>query len=297
MPEFWKEHPARFCVFHFTLETFMHILCVSQNGPNSLFMRYFPQYSCFGSMTQKLSVQLCFPHFAIVLSQYGVRAIAESHLYCPKVSHVHKKSSIPLRFHLSSLSSDMFLLSFCDVCCMWEIICLRQRFHKFQHFVFLIFWLLDKHSRRSNPFFFITKSEVWVVFMVCFFFKGRFWDISSILSNLFFVSLCAFVFEYVFQSICDLMYIISLYPIMSLQNGRQPSSAWEVGLSLMLIFAQVVAKQSEIRQSLCFLLFSHHALQNDVTSPLPSAYKMGQHWPFVIFLKGFNGRIQDCSSL
>lgn len=159
------------------------------------------------------------------------------------------------------------------------------------------FRLLDKHSRRSNPFFFITKSEVWVVFMVCFFFKGRFWDISSILSDFFFVSLCAFVFEYVFQSICDLMYIISLYPIMSLQNGRQPSSAWEVGLSLMLIFAQVVAKQSEIRQSLCFLLFSHHALQNDVTSPLPSAYKMGQHWPFVIFLKGFNGRIQDCSSL
>jgi hypothetical protein len=65
----------------------------------------------------------------------------------------------------------------------------------------------------------------------------------------------------------------------------------------MLIFAQVVAKQSEIRRSLCFLLFSHHALQNDVTSPLPSAYKMGQHWPFVIFLKGFKGRIQDCSSL
>lgn len=190
MPEFWKEHPARFCVFHFTLEAFMHILCVSQNGPNSLFMRYFPQYSCFGSMTQKLSVQLCFPHFAIVLSQYGVRAIAESHSYCPKVSHVHKKSSIPLRFHLSSLSSDMFLLSFCDVCCMWEIICLRQRFHKFQHLFFLMFWLLDKHSRRSNPFFFITKSEVWVVFMVCFFFKGRFWDISSILSDLFF---CVFV--------------------------------------------------------------------------------------------------------
>ena len=71
LPEFWKEHPARFCVFHFTLEVFMHNLSVSQNGPNSLFMRYFPQYSCFGSMTEKLSVQLCFPHVANVLSQYG----------------------------------------------------------------------------------------------------------------------------------------------------------------------------------------------------------------------------------
>ena len=63
-------------------------------------------------------------------------------------------------------------------------------FTSFSILFFLIFWLLDKHSRRSNPFFFITKSEVWVVFMVCFFFKGRFWDISSILSDLFF---CVFV--------------------------------------------------------------------------------------------------------
>ena len=63
-------------------------------------------------------------------------------------------------------------------------------FTSFSILFFLIFWLLDKHSRRSNPFFFITKSEVWVVFMVCFFFKGRFWYISSILSDLFF---CVFV--------------------------------------------------------------------------------------------------------
>ena len=297
MPEFWKEHLARFCVFHFTLETFMHILCVSQNGPNSLFMRYFPQYSCFGSMTQKLSVQLCFPHFAIVLSQYGVRAIAESHSYCPKVSHVHKKSSIPLRFHLSSLSSDMFLLSFCDVCCMWEIICLRQRFHKFQHLFFLMFSVVRQAFPEKQPVF--LQNQIWGLgcFHCLVFRRDGFGTSVQFCPICFFVSLCAFVFEYVFQSICDLMYIISLYPIMSLQNGRHPSSAWEVGLSLMLIFAQVLAKQSEIRQSLCFLLFSHHTLQNDVTSPLPSAYKMGQHCPLVIFLKGFKGRIQDCSSL
>ena len=197
MPEFWKEHPARFYLFFTSRSKLLCITCLSPKCAKWSFHEILSTIFLLWRYDSKnLVCSFVFPMLPLFYPNMVCEQLPNPIRIARKCLMRIKKTSIPFRFHLSSLSSDFFANLF------------EASFSQVSAFMF--FWcfrLLDKHSRRSNPFLFITKCEVWAVFMVCFFFNGRFWDISSMLPDLFVVSLCAFVFEYAFQSIYDLMYI------------------------------------------------------------------------------------------